>query len=199
MKPDLSILVCGTPTRAREKALPLIEKLEKQALFLPVEILYLLDNKKRSVGQKRQALLDIAKGKYVAYVDDDDDVGEEYIDAILSVIQAEEWTNISPDVITFDQACDIAGSYGVVRFGLGNPNQDFVPGHITLRNAWHVCAWKREIAQSVRFLDIMDGEDWAWAEQLCLKAQTSVHIDKVLHLYRFNPATTEATGKENPT
>ncbi len=199
MTPDLSILICGTPSRARDKALPLIEKLEKQSLFLPVEILYLLDNKKRSVGGKRQALLDVARGRYVAYVDDDDDVADDYIDCLLSVIQAEEWTGKAPDVITFDQACDIAGSFGIVRFGLGNPNNDFVTGRITLRNAWHVCAWRRDLAQTARFPDMMDGEDWQWAEQLCLKAQTSAHIDKVLHLYRFNPLTTEASGKENPT
>lgn len=198
MTPELSILICGTPTRAREKALPLIEKLEKQSVFLPVEILYLLDNKKRSVGQKRQALLDVARGKYVAYVDDDDDVSENYIDCLMSVIQADEWTGNAPDVITFDQACDIAGRFGIVRFGLGNANQPFITGRITLRNAWHVCAWKRELAITATFPDMMDGEDWAWAEQLCAKAKTSVHIDKVLHLYRFNPVTTEATGKENP-
>jgi glycosyltransferase involved in cell wall biosynthesis len=184
----LSVLVCGTPRRLESHATPLIRKLEKQADGLPVEILYLLDNKKRSVGYKRQALLDIAKGDYVSYVDDDDDVADNYVSAIL------EGAKFGSDVVTFDQCADINGAVGLIRFGLGQPNEAFKPGGIALRGAWHVCAWKRSIAQTAKFPDLMDGEDWRWAEQLCLKATTSTHVDAVIHLYRFRSATTEATG-----
>jgi glycosyltransferase involved in cell wall biosynthesis len=34
----------------------------------------LFDNRARSIGAKRQALADIARGKYIAFCDDDDDV-----------------------------------------------------------------------------------------------------------------------------
>lgn len=197
LKPTLSILICGTPSRALSKAFPLVCRLMAQ--LYPddkrVEILYLLDNKKRSVGAKRQALLDIANGDYVAYVDDDDEVAPEYCESILSAI---EGSPEKPDVVTFDQVANIAGNLGQVRFGLGNPNDDFNPDAITLRNAWHVCAWRRELAQQFKFPDLMDGEDWAWAEQLCAVAKTSAHINKVLHFYTFNPKTTEATGKNEP-
>lgn len=197
MKPTLSILICGTPTRAYSRALPLVGRLLAQ--LYPddkrVEVLYLLDNKKRSVGAKRQALLDIAQGDYVAYVDDDDDVAPEYCAAILGAI---EGSPERPDVVTFDQVANIAGHLGQVSFGLGQPNENFNPDAITKRNAWHVCAWRRELAQRFKFPDLMDGEDWAWAEQLCLNATSSVHIDGVLHFYTFNPKTTEATGKNEP-
>lgn len=197
MKPILSVLICGTPSRALGKAFPLICRLMAQ--LYPddkrVEILYLLDNKKRSVGAKRQALLDIANGEYVAYVDDDDEVAPEYCESILSAIES---APEKPDVVTFDQVANIAGNLGQVRFGLGNPNDDFNPDAITKRNAWHVCAWRRELAQRFKFPDLMDGEDWAWAEQLCMAAKSSVHIDGVLHFYTFNPQTTEATGKNEP-
>lgn len=194
MKPLLSILICGTPARAASKALPLVGRILAQ--LYPddkrVEVLYLLDNKKRSVGAKRQALLDIAQGEYVSYVDDDDDIAPEYCAAILGVI---EMPGDKPDVITFDQVANIAGNLGQVCFGLGQANEDFNPDAITKRNAWHVCAWKRELAQRFKFPDLMDGEDWAWASQLCSVARSSVHIDGVLHFYTFNPQTTEATGK----
>lgn len=197
MKPTLSILICGTPARAASKALPLVGRLLAQ--LYPddkrVEVLYLLDNKKRSVGAKRQALLDIAQGEYIAYVDDDDDVAPEYCESILKAIAT---APEKPDVVTFDQIANIAGNVGQVRFGLGNPNDDFNPDAITRRNAWHVCAWRRELAKQYTFPDLMDGEDWAWAEQLCAAAKTSVHIYAVLHFYHFNPKTTEATGKNEP-
>lgn len=197
MTPTLSILICGTPARAASKALPLVGRLLAQ--LYPddkrVEVLYLLDNKKRSVGAKRQALLDIARGYYVAFVDDDDDISPDYCQSILAAIVS---CPESPDVVTFDQIANINGHIGQISFRLGNENEDFNPDAITRRNAWHVCAWKRELAQQHQFPDLMDGEDWAWAEQLCAVAKTSAHVDKVLHFYTFNPKTTEASGKNEP-
>lgn len=193
-----SALVCGTPSRMQSHAMPLLAKLTTQAEGKSTEVLYLMDNKQRSVGAKRQALLDIARGEYVAYVDDDDDVAPDYVSSITAAISAQGWEN-NPDVITFDQHADVAGNVGVVRFGLGNPNEPFNPGRITLRNAWHVCAWKRDLAQLSSFPDLMDGEDWEWAKVLCAAATKSHHIDRVLHYYFFRPNLTEATGKNNPT
>lgn len=193
--PLLSILVPGTPRRMAAQAFYLVEKLNKQAEHLPVEILYLLDNKRRSVGGKRQALLDIAKGTYVAFCDDDDDVSPAYCMEIVNAINSSFLKDDAPaDVITFDQEADIDGQIGLVSFGLGNPNDLFNPAGITLRNAWHICAWRRDLAISSQFPDIMDGEDWEWAAPLCQRAKTERHINKVLHYYLFRPQTTEATG-----
>lgn len=196
--PILSILICGTPRRLLTHAAPLISKLNAQAEGNGAEVLYLLDNKQRSVGLKRQALLDVARGDYVAFVDDDDDVSPDYVACITSAIIDNGWKT-GPDVITFDQQADVAGHLGTVSFGLGNPNDPFTPGGVTLRNAWHVCAWKRDLAQLARFPDMMDGEDWGWAGHLCGVAATSYHIPRVLHYYFFRPSVTEATGQNHKT
>ena len=191
----LSVLIPGTPRRMATHGRAIVEKLNHQAEHLPVEVLYLLDNKRRSVGHKRQALLDIAKGSYVTFCDDDDDVSASYCAEIINGIQTYALKHArEADVITFDQQCDVAGHMGLVSFGLGNPNDRFLPNGVTLRNAWHICAWRRDIAQTARFPDLMDGEDWAWAQQLCAKATTSHHIARVLHYYFFRPQMTEATG-----
>jgi len=194
MTPLLSILVAGTPSRVESFALPLIRRLEAQAVGLPVEILYLLDNKMRSVGGKRQALLDIARGDYVAFCDDDDAVEHDYIREILGAI------NLSrPDVVTFDQLADIGGYIGIVHCRLGQAEECFAPSpHVTPRDAWHFHAWRRSLAQCCKFPDLMDGEDYAWAKQARTLAKSEVHLDKVLHRYTFRPALTEATGKNLP-
>jgi len=83
----------------------------------------------------------------------------------------------------------------LVSFGLGQENMNIVPNGVTLRNAWHICAWRRDMAVTARFPDIMDGEDWEWARQLCEQAKHEHHINKVLHYYFFRPTETEATGK----
>ena len=74
----LSIL---TPTiRGRENQLSiLLEKIESQITKCgtnQIEHLVLLDNRMRSIGAKRQALVDIARGDFIAFVDDDDDISE---------------------------------------------------------------------------------------------------------------------------
>jgi hypothetical protein len=60
------------------------------------------------------------------------------------------------------------------------------------RNAWHVCAWRRELAIQSSFPACNYGEDWAFAEPLCKIARTEVHIPRVLHFYNHSSETTEA-------
>jgi len=165
----------------------LSEKIEAQIGDLPVEHLMFVDNKKRTVGEKRDALLVAARGKYVAFVDDDDVVSDDYVSEIVKAAES------NPDVITFLQGCSVDGQQGDIEFRLGNPNEPFIPGGTAKRNAWHVCAWRRKLAILSHFPASNYGEDWAFAEKLCkLPNLREVHINKVLHFYRHSSATTEA-------
>lgn len=154
---------------------------------LPVEHLVLIDNCRRSVGRKRDDLLRIARGDYVAYVDDDDSVSEDYVSKLLTAIKDK------PDVITFLQRAIIQGQSGLVEFRLGNPNEKFNPDGITKRNAWHVCAWRRTLAVSSWFPDTNYGEDWAYADRLCaLPNLKEVHIPSELHFYTYDSKVSRA-------
>jgi len=185
-KPILSILTPSVPSR-RDKLAALCDKIEHQISDLPVEHLVLLDNKRRSVGLKRDALLRAARGKYVAFVDDDDDIAEDYVAEILRAASE------SPDVITFNQDAFVNGENSTVEFRLGNPNEPFTPGGATLRNAWHVCAWRRSLAVCSNFPDNSYGEDWEFAARLCAMPRLrEVHIPRVLHIYRHSADSTEA-------
>lgn len=213
-RPILSILTPAVPSRL-EALGELCAGLAGQIGDLPVEHLVLFDNKRRSVGLKRDALLRSARGKYVAFVDDDDDVGGNYISELLKAAESD------PDVITFLQHATVNGRSGLVEFKLGNPNEQFknwdkecdncsadlnitddscpnCGSHktsrvITKRNAWHVCAWRRSLAIQSHFPDNSYGEDWAFAEKLCrLPGLRSVHVDEILHFYRHDSKTTEA-------
>lgn len=84
----LSILV---PTiNGREAYLErLLEQLENQVenfnVDKEVEILVLKDNRELSIGEKRNRLIDLASGEYLAYVDDDDGVSDNYIEWQMKV------------------------------------------------------------------------------------------------------------------
>ncbi len=182
----LSILTPAVPSRLDQLG-KLCEELSNQIGNLPVEHLVLLDNKKRTVGEKRDALLRTAKGRYVAYCDDDDWVSPDYVKELLKAAESDA------DVITFLQHCTVNGEEGEIEFKLGNPNEGFVPDGTAKRNAWHICAWKKAYAIMSRFPKSNYGEDWQFAAPLCaIPNLTEAHIPKVLHYYQHDARNTEA-------
>jgi len=185
-KPLLSILTPAVPSRF-DQVRRLSEHLAAQTTGLPVEHLILMDNKQRTIGEKRDALLRAARGVFVAFVDDDDWVSDDYVAELVAAAP------LLPDVITFRQRATVNELTSEIEFRLGNPNEPFKPGGVTRRNAWHVCAWRRSLAVQSGFPASNYGEDWAFAAPLCALANLGdIHIPKVLHFYRHSTATTEA-------
>ncbi len=186
MSIKLSILVPSIPSRF-ESFHRIFAKLKLQAEGRQVEILGLVDNKKRSIGAKRDALVQASKGEYVAFVDDDDNVTDDYIVKLLQAVGER------PDVITFKQKAISDGEECIVDFDLHyKVNEPFVPGATIKRRPFHVCAFRGDIARRYHFPDKMYGEDWAWAEQVLKDVKTQVKIDKVIHYYVFDSKVTEA-------
>jgi glycosyltransferase involved in cell wall biosynthesis len=206
MKPLLSILTPTIPERAfplpnsdqANKLAILNDKIDSQRAELCqpwkdgntwpscVEHLILCDNRTRTIGAKRQALVDIARGEYIAFVDDDDDISDDYVTSLLAAIQT------GADVITFRQRAIYNGLESEVVFGINNQDEPFNPGGITLRAPWHVCAWKRDKVAGCLFSESNYGEDRVWCLQARQRIRTAHHVDKVLHTYRHDAATTAA-------
>lgn len=183
----LSILIPSIPERI-EKAMKLYNKLLAQIGDEPVEVLLLMDNRKRSIGAKRNDLKDMAKGLYWAFCDDDDDISDNYIERIIDSIisnQLDSSTNLMPDVITFNQIANINNVPYPVKFGLNNDNEE-LNEQLTLRQPFHVCAWLNEKFKDCKFGDSNYGEDAIFVQQACSIATVEYHIDEVLHIYKFN-------------
>ena len=179
----LSILTPTIPGRESQLA-ALQAKIESQGGS--VEHLALCDNRTRSIGAKRQALVDIARGEYIAFVDDDDDIADDYVVELLRAIES------NADVITFHQRAWYNDLASIVEFGINHHDQTFVPDGITLRAPWHVCAWKREVVEGCQFGESNYGEDLVWCQQARRRIKTGFHIPKILHTYRHDAATTAA-------
>jgi len=183
----LSILI---PSVFDRNASPLCQKLLAQIGDQPVELLVFTDNRKRPLGPKRNVLLDAAAGRYITHLDDDDDVSDDYITAILNVI-----CHADPEVIVFNQQALLLG-YGfgenpyIVRTGIEYENEDSrMEGDKRLdihRKPWHWCVWRQDIAKSARFPENTMGEDWHWLKQIIPKVRTQHRIDRVLHYYRYD-------------
>lgn len=67
----------------------------------------LVDNRKRTTGAKRNDLIDLAKGEYVTFIDDDDWAGANYVQSILGAIDQYPGT----DCIVFDVAFYLHGDF----------------------------------------------------------------------------------------
>lgn len=65
------------------------EKVARIAPHLRVQYLTYFDNRETSIGNKRQWLLERAVGKYMAFVDDDDDITDAYIEDLAETIRGD--------------------------------------------------------------------------------------------------------------
>jgi len=192
----ISILILSIPSRT-ESVTALMKKLDGQlGNRRSVEILVLTDNRSQSISEKRNVLLRAARGQFVCFMDDDDGIANDYIDQLLNAIKE----NPSVDCVSFNQFCSLDGEPMNVEFGIGNPHgqlwrtQDGMLGDIK-RPPYHMCLWRREIAQSEEFRPMYSAngqstEDIDWLMRLYPKVQTEHHIDAPLHMYIYNSNTT---------
>jgi len=187
--PLLSILIASVPDRLAQLA-ELIAKLSAQiaAISPPplVEILAFTDNKFRTIGEKRQALVDIATGTHIVFIDDDDTVADTYISEIVSALRSD------PDVVTFQQLATLVGQgVAIVDFDLRHQADEvWQPSQTIKRRPWHKCPWRRSLANQCTFPSKNYREDVDWANQINGIASTQIHIPKILYYYVWNAQTT---------
>lgn len=184
----LSVLIPVVPSRV-DIASDLFDRITAQAEGYDVEVLMLLDNKKRSVGLKRDALVQISRGDYAAFVDDDDDVAENYIKSIV------DHAHLKMDVIVFDTLVSINGEPGVIcKHAADYPIEQYNPNGFR-RPPWMMHAWRGDLARATHFRDSSpeNCEDGPWCAAMLKGIMKSVKINEVLYHYRYNHETTEAS------
>lgn len=187
----LSILIPSIPSRF-DKMIKLYNHINNQIKNKSdVEILIWIDNKNRSIGMKRNDLVQMAKGEYLAFVDDDDNVSLSYIEEMLKGCES------GKDIISFMQLAKINDSWSYIDFSINNINDEFRPNSITRRKPFHVCGIRSEIAKKYSFPDVGYGEDWNWMEQVLKDVKTEYKIDEVLHFYNYNHEISEAPVESN--
>jgi len=167
----LSILILTIP--GREHYLDRLMGILNPQLTSDVEILIEYDNRELEIGEKRNKVLDRAKGRYVCYIDDDDRVSETYISDILSIL-------LNTDVDCCSLVGEITIDGGVPQKFIHSLKYEgwFDEGEgadkVYYRNPNHLNVIKREIAKMIRFKDNMShGEDADFSERIkgCLSVQ----------------------------
>jgi len=180
---DLSILILTLPTRI-DCYSNLIKKLNQQVLennlIHRIQILTLCDSKEISVGTKRNILLNQSCGKYICFIDDDDEIAPNYLSSIMSSIDSS-----NADVITF--CGDYVENNRVIPFSISSVHRgNYDSSNMFYRLPNHLCPVKREIALNCMFTDKNFGEDSDYAELLNKNINNEYHINEKLYFYMYD-------------
>jgi len=182
----LSILICSVLERSESLELILNEFNSKRTT--DVEILTIVDNKELSVGLKRQRLLEMAKGDWIVYFDDDDIPSKNYIQLILSAIK----NNPDIDCIGINGTMTTNGinpKTWIHRLGYkitGNGKDVLSSGFNYERPIIHFNPVKREKALMAGFKDIRFGEDMDYSERLNKFLEKEYFIQEPLFHYNYS-------------
>ncbi len=152
--------------------------------FLPyVNIIWDEDDREKSVGNKRQDLLERAKGIWVVGFDSDDWPSSTYIFDIVSALRE----NPNIDHVGFIEDCDIDGQKSVSMFSIKHKNWDEQEsGYDQVRCANPKSVIRRSKALQVGYKDMRFGEDRVFSELITPLLESEIFIDKVLYYYRHN-------------
>lgn len=176
----LSILI---PTVfGREKMIDrLVANIDRIGYGYPYEIVRLKDRKgTASIGEKRNKLRTMAKGDYIAFIDDDDSIFDNYFDSAFKAIEND---------------VDVMGLIGVMYTNNMNPKQFehslihdhyYQSGGIYYRPPNHLNPMKKELSMQVKFPHSSMGEDTSFAMELCNKRILKTEEFTVEPVYRYD-------------
>lgn len=179
-----SILICTLQERS-EQFSKLFDKLSNQVkenhLEDQIEILFFNDNREHTVGFKRNALVQRSQGQYLNFIDDDDDIHDNYIKMIYDKLQDK------PDCVSLN---------GVITFNGNNPaafvhsiqyKGYFQQDGVYYRPPNHLNTMKRSVASQFLFPDISHGEDTNWAMQIAQSGllNSEATLDIPYYFYKY--------------
>ncbi len=184
----LSILIPSIPDRFLKLDI-LCGKLQNQITYCKKyhptlgEIEVLVNDSKRfldgglSIGLKRDELVQRSTGKYICFLDDDEDISGSYVETLLRLCQ------YNFDVCCFRNISKMDNYWTVIDMSLSYENEQASPDKIVRRKPWHICPVKSAYAKLHRFEDSNYGEDFQWMERVLAHCKTEAKTNAVIHQY----------------
>jgi len=176
----LSILICSLHSR-KYSLQKLIDNLNIQISDKSIEILTSIDNGELTVGNKRNILLDQAKGEYIVFIDDDDEISNSYVDLIYNKL-------------LLNNNVDCIGIKGIIIDTSNNIQKEFrhsveyagwyESNGIYYRTPNHLNPVKRNLALMAKFPNACRfGEDLQYSKSLRNYLKTEIFIDEYIYKY----------------
>jgi len=140
-----------------------------------------------SIGKKRQKLVEQAEGKYLCFLDDDDEIAPNYVETLVRMCIKNK------DVVTFRNFTTTDFYWTLIDMSLHHKqDEEATPERIVKRRPWHICPVRSRFAKQFQFPDINYYEDSVWVDNVFRLCRTEEHTDQILSSYRHSSKTSEA-------
>ena len=149
-----------------------------------VEIIVFQDEYEHTIGQKRNVLLDHARGEYIAFVDSDDSLSDDYFKLVLEGIATGADCCSLRGIITEDGANPLVFEHSIKY----NEYKTTTTGEVRYeRYNNHLNCIKASIAKQFRFPESNFGEDTAWATLVRNSGliKTEYYIQSIIYKYEY--------------
>lgn len=177
-EPSLTILI-ATMGKRNKSFLSLLDSLLPQIDRLggKVEVVAYWNNGELSIGQIRQALLEEAKGNYICFVDDDDELPPYYCYEIINAL-GKDYVGFNVKVLSDE--IEKPTAFHSIRYQTWHQDEN---GYY--RGVTHLNPVKRGLALMGRF-DGGVGEDERWARTVTPFVKTENYLDKIMYIYHHS-------------
>jgi hypothetical protein len=168
------------------------EKMGRIASDIKYEIAVDFDNREVSIGMKRQRMIDNAAGKYIAFIDDDDDITDAYIEDVKQMIEG------SYHVMRLrGQICQYTFTHSV-----DNKIDGYMArGDVFLRPPNHLNPMMTDVARLIHFGNAVRGEDLDWTIRMAkagfLRREYQSDHSRIHYLYNMGERKVDAGTLRN--
>jgi glycosyltransferase involved in cell wall biosynthesis len=145
--------------------------------------MYLTDNKENSIGWKRNTLMNLSEGQYLAFIDSDDRIGPNYFKRILEGIDIGVDCCSLRGIITEDGVNPLVFEHSI-KYHEYKTNPEGTPVRYE-RFPNHLNSIRSEIAKQFKFPEINHGEDTDFATQIHRSGliKSEYYIDEIIYHY----------------
>jgi len=147
-----------------------------------VKVLHFSDDGEMTIGKKRNMLLEQSDAKYICFIDDDDDISDNYVELVRKGCLSNK------DCVSLNGIISFNGHYSKIFIHSLKYESYFEENSIYYRPPNHLNAIKKELINDYKFQEINNGEDTIWAMSICNDKilKNEFQIEEVIYLYLYN-------------
>ena len=184
----IGILTLPQRQNSLHRLIDILEKSMPSAYRHRIEIILNSDDGTKTVGQKRNEILDSAKGKYISFIDDDDAVQYSYLGKIAMVLDTEMYDGVGFWGIYYHNG------QRMMEFNHSNSNGGhFKQNGQQYRPLNHLNPVLTEYAKQIRFPSINFAEDADYCDRLLASGliKHEYSFTEAMYHYLFDSNKTE--------
>lgn len=181
-----SILCAGVTERMPESSSLLGHLIAQIDKYSDIEFIMLTDNCTMPLDEKRNALMKLARGEYVNFVDDDDSVSPDYVSLIYPKLGEVDYIGFK--VALYNKQIKNKPVFHDLKYPDWSEDEEGF-----YRNISHLNPIRRSLVEDISFVGTM-GEDADWAKKVydSGRIQTQHFIDEEMYYYYADADTSVA-------